>query len=77
MKEDIMQVVRIGLDLAKYVFEVHGVDNHGKVVVRKRLRRDAVARFFANLPACLVGMEASTGRTIGLACSRSLAIRCG
>ena len=50
MKEDVMQVVRIGLDLAKYVFEVHGVDNHGKVVVRKRLRRDAVARFFANLP---------------------------
>ena len=56
-----MQVVRIGLDLAKYVFEVHGVDNHGKVVLRKRLRRDAVARFFANLPACLVGMEASNG----------------
>ena len=56
-----MQVVRIGLDLAKYVFEVHGVDHHGKVVVRKRLRRDAVARFFANLPACLVGMEASNG----------------
>ena len=44
-----MQVVRIGLDLAKYVFEVHGVDHHGKVVVRKRLRRDAVAGFFANL----------------------------
>jgi transposase len=61
MKEDIMQVVRIGLDLAKYVFEVHGVDNHGKVIVRKRLRREAVARFFANLPACLVGMEASNG----------------
>lgn len=56
-----MQVVRIGLDLAKYAFEVHGVDNHGKVVVRKRLRRDAVAGFFANLPACLVGMEASNG----------------
>jgi Transposase len=56
-----MQVVRIGLDLAKYVFEVHGVDYDGKVVVRKRLRRDAVARFFANLPACLVGMEASNG----------------
>jgi hypothetical protein len=61
MKEDIMQVARIGLDLAKYVFEVHGVDNHGKVIVQKRLRRDAVASFFANLPACLVGMEASNG----------------
>lgn len=56
-----MQVVRIGLDLAKYVFEAHGADNHGKVVVRKRLRRGAVARFFANIPACLVGMEASNG----------------
>ncbi|ESY44743.1 MULTISPECIES: IS110 family transposase [unclassified Mesorhizobium] len=56
-----MQIVRIGLDLAKYVFEVHGVDCHGKVVVRKTLRRDAVARFFANLPRCLVGMEASNG----------------
>lgn len=56
-----MQVVRIGLDLAKYVFEVHGVDSHGKVVVRKTLRRNAVAHFFANLPPCLVGMEASNG----------------
>jgi len=56
-----MQVVRIGLDLAKYVFEVHGVDAHGKVIVRKTLRRAAVSRFFANLPACLVGMEASNG----------------
>ncbi|MER9876833.1 IS110 family transposase [Mesorhizobium sp. M0195] len=56
-----MQIVRIGLDLAKYVFEVHGVDCHGKVVVRKTLRRDAVAPFFANLPRCLVGMEASNG----------------
>lgn len=48
-------------DSAKCVFEVHGVDSHGKVVVRKTLRRDAVARFFANLPPCLVGMEASNG----------------
>ena len=56
-----MQVVRIGLDLAKHVFQVHGVDARGKVVLRKTLRRDAVARFFANLPRCLVGMEASNG----------------
>ena len=72
-----MQVVRIGLDLAKYVFEVHGVDNHGKVIVRKRLRRDAVASFFANLPACLVAWRLQTGRPLGLACSPSSAIRCG
>jgi transposase len=56
-----MQIVRIGLDLAKYIFEVHGVDQHGKIAVRKRLRRDAVSRFFANLAPCLVGMEASNG----------------
>ena len=56
-----MSVVRIGLDLAKYVFEVHGVDIHGKIVLRRRLRRDAVSTFFANLPKCLIGMEASNG----------------
>ena len=56
-----MQIARIGLDLAKYVFEIHGVDAHGKTVVRKTLRRHAVSTFFANLPPCLVGMEASNG----------------
>ncbi len=56
-----MQVVRIGLDLAKYVFEVHGVDGQGKVVIRKTLRRGSVSTFFADLPPCLVGMEASNG----------------
>ena len=56
-----MQIVRIGLDLAKYVFEVHGVDARGKAVMRKTLRRDAVPSFFANLPPCLIGMEASNG----------------
>lgn len=53
-----MQIARIGLDLAKYVFEIHGVDAHGKTVLRKTLRRHAVSTFFANLPPCLVGMEA-------------------
>ena len=56
-----MQVVRIGLDLAKYVFAVHGVDARGKAVLRKTLRRDSVSHFFANLPPCMVGMEASNG----------------
>jgi hypothetical protein len=56
-----MQVVRIGLDLAKYVFEVHGVDERGNVVLRKTLRRGSVSKFFANLPHCLIGMEASNG----------------
>src|ERR1700733_361425 len=57
----VMQIARIGLDLAKYVFEIHGVDAHGKTVLRKTLRRHAVSTYFANLPPCLVGMEASNG----------------
>jgi transposase len=48
----------IGFDLAKSVFQVHGVDINRKVVVMKRLRRDAVLAFFANLTPCVVGVEA-------------------
>jgi transposase len=48
----------IGLDLAKNVFQVHGADALGRVVVRKRLRRGQVMDFFGELPPCLVGMEA-------------------
>ena len=50
-----MQVVRIGLDLAKYVFEVHGVDAHGNVVMRKTLRRGSVSTFFCQSAALLGG----------------------
>lgn len=53
-----MKVIRIGLDIAKTVFQVHGVDEHGKVVLRKTLKRDQVTAFFAHLPPCLVGIEA-------------------
>src|SRR3954468_25013239 len=56
-----MSAAFIGLDLAKSVFQVHGVDVHGKVVVTKRLRQDAVLAFFANLPMCVVGMEECVG----------------
>jgi transposase len=56
-----MQITPVGLDLAKNVFQVHGVDARGKAVLRKQLRRDQVAAFFANLPSCLVGMEACGG----------------
>ena len=52
------QITTIGLDLAKNVFQVHGVDAAGKVLVRKQLRRAEALRFFAALPPCLVGMEA-------------------
>src|SRR5579863_7001748 len=53
-----MQVNTIGFDLAKNVFQVHGIDADEKVVVRKQLRRGQVIGFFAALPPCLVGMEA-------------------
>jgi hypothetical protein len=53
-----MQVTTIGLDIAKNVFQVHGIDAKEKVVVRKRLRRGQVIAFFKALPPCLVGMEA-------------------
>jgi transposase len=51
----------IGLDLAKNVFQVHGVDGEGEVVVRKQLKRSQVRRFFTNVEPCLVGMEACGG----------------
>jgi transposase len=53
-----MKVTTIGIDLAKNVFVVHGVDERGKTVLKKQLKRDQVASFFANLPPCLIGMEA-------------------
>src|SRR5262249_20612964 len=48
----------IGLDLAKHVFQVHGVDAEGATVLRKQLRRAQVLAFFSRLPSCLVGLEA-------------------
>jgi len=53
-----MKITTIGIDLAKTVFQVHGVDERGKVLLRKQLRRKDVAVFFANLEPCLIGMEA-------------------
>ena len=53
-----MQVNTIGVDLAKNVFQVHGVDNAGKVVISRQLRRKQVIDFFSKIPPCLVGMEA-------------------
>jgi transposase len=56
-----MDITRIGIDLAKHVFQIHGVDCHGKVVVRKQLRRPQMLAYFAKLPPCLIGMEAYGG----------------
>jgi transposase len=53
-----MQITTIGLDTAKNVFQVHGIDAAEKVVVRRQLRRGQILGFFEALPRCLVGMEA-------------------
>jgi transposase len=56
-----MNTKRIGIDLAKQVFQVHGVDYQDKVVLRKQLRRNQMLSFFATLSPCLIGMEACGG----------------
>jgi transposase len=53
-----MKVTTVGIDLAKSLFQLHGVDERGKAVLRKPLKRADVLKFFANLPPCLIGMEA-------------------
>jgi transposase len=53
-----MQITTIGLDIAKNVFQVHGIDAAEKVVVRKQLRRSQLLAFFKALPPCFIGMEA-------------------
>ena len=53
-----MNTTTIGLDIAKTVFQVHGMDARGQTTLQKRLRRTQLVTFFANLPPCLVGIEA-------------------
>ncbi|MFC5474608.1 IS110 family transposase [Paraherbaspirillum soli] len=53
-----MKITTIGIDLAKSVFQIHGVDSHGKAVLRKKLSRAKMLEFFIKLPPCLIGMEA-------------------
>src|SRR5688500_14654554 len=52
------EITTVGLDLAKSWFQVHGADAQGRPVLRKKLARSKLLEFFANLPPCLVGMEA-------------------
>jgi transposase len=56
---DLSSVTTVGLDLAKHVFQVHGVDASGRVVIAKAIRRNKLLEFFASLAPCLVGLEAS------------------
>ncbi len=53
-----MNITTVGLDLAKNIFQVHGVDASGEVIVRRALRRRQMLPFFSKLAPCLVGMEA-------------------
>jgi transposase len=53
-----MKITTVGLDLAKSVFQIHGVDERRKAVLRKQLKRSEMVIFFTNLPPCLIGMEA-------------------
>jgi hypothetical protein len=57
---DLSSVTTVGLDLAKHVFQVHAIGAFGRVIVAKALRRKDVLALFAQLPECLVGMEACT-----------------
>jgi transposase len=56
-----MKITTVGIDLAKNVFQVHGVDERGKVVLKKQLKRHQVLGCFSNMPPCLIGMEACSG----------------
>ena len=56
-----MRAATIGLDTSKHLFQVHGVDATGRMVLRRRLRRNQLVAYFANLPCCVIGLEASGG----------------
>jgi len=72
-----MQTIKtIGLDIAKSVFQVHGIDAAGSVTVRRQLKRRYVLAFFEKLAPCLIGKPARQ-HTIGHTSFRPLAIPCG
>lgn len=56
-----MNITILGIDLAKAVFQVHGVDEHGRAVLSKQLSRKQLLPFLANVPPCLIGLEACSG----------------
>ena len=62
----------IGLDIAKSVFQVHGIDAEGNVTLRRRVKRRYVLAFFQKLPPCLVGIEDAPHRITGRANSKRL-----
>lgn len=65
-----MKLTTVGTDLAKNVLQVHGIDEHGKVLVKMQLRRDQMATFFVNLPPCLLAWRLAAARITGRASFR-------
>ena len=55
------ELATVGIDLAKSVFQIHGVDETGRDVVRRQLRRGQLLAFFEHRPRCLIGIEACAG----------------
>ena len=71
------EITTIGLDLAKHVFQVHGIDAQGTTILRKRLRRGQVLAFFSRIPGCVVGWKRVRRPITGLASWARLGTRCG
>jgi transposase len=72
-----MQIATIGLDLAKHVFQLHGVGPDGCVILRRKLRRTHMMPFFDSLPPCLIVWKPAPLRTTGRVNSARLATRFG
>jgi hypothetical protein len=62
---DEMEITTVGLDLAKNIIQVHAINQHGKAVLKKSLKRDQILPFFANLTPCLIGIEACSSAHYG------------
>jgi transposase len=62
---ELSSVATVGLDLAKHVFQIHGVDASGRVVIARAMRRNKLLEFFASLPSCLWGSRPADRRITG------------
>lgn len=71
-----MKITTVGIDLAKNEFHVHGIDQHGKVGLKKQLKRGQMAPLFINLPPCLIGIEACRSAHTGRADCRRWVTQC-
>jgi transposase len=69
--QNLSTVTRVGLDLAKRVFQVHAVEAQGEIVVVRKLTRSQLIPFFAELPPCVVAMEACIGASLGTGADRT------